>query len=63
MTAVLDIGVTPARVAAPTLVAMERAVVAFATEMQRTLVPPLCYRGDCVEAAQTMAAPKPLLAN
>ena len=50
MNAVLDIGVTPARVAAPTLVAMERAVVAFATEMQRTLVPPLCYRGDCVEA-------------
>jgi serine phosphatase RsbU (regulator of sigma subunit) len=50
MNAVLDIGVTPARVAAPALVAMGRAVVAFAAEMQSTLVPPLCYRGDCVEA-------------
>jgi serine phosphatase RsbU (regulator of sigma subunit) len=50
MNAVLDKGVTPARVPAPTLVAMERAVVAFAAEMQSTLVPPLCYRGDCVEA-------------
>ena len=50
MNAVLDMDVTPAPVAATTLVAMERAVVAFAAEMQSTLVPPLCYRGDCVEA-------------
>jgi serine phosphatase RsbU (regulator of sigma subunit) len=29
---------------------MERAVVAFAAEMQSTLVPPLSYRGNCIEA-------------
>ena len=50
MNAVLDIGATHARVPAPTLVAIERAVAAFAAEMQNTLVPPLRYRGGCVEA-------------
>jgi sigma-B regulation protein RsbU (phosphoserine phosphatase) len=50
MNAVLETGVTPARVAAPTLVAMDRATVAFAAEMQNTLVPPLYYLGDSVEA-------------
>ena len=38
MNAVLERAVTPAWAAA------------FAAEMQKTLVPPLCYRGDCVEA-------------
>jgi len=39
MNAVLDVGFTPAG-----------APVAFAAEMQSTLVPPLRYRGECVEA-------------
>ena len=33
----------------PALGAVEQAVVPFAAEMQNTLVPPLCYRGDTVE--------------
>ena len=50
MKAVFETVVTPARVAAPALAAMDRAAAAFAAEMQSTLVPPLGYRGDCVEA-------------
>ena len=50
MTAVLETGVAPARLGVPIPAVTERAAGAFAAEMQRTLVPPLCYRGDCVEA-------------
>src|SRR5450631_1823085 len=50
MNTVLEMGVTPTRVAAPSLVAMDRATVALAAEMQNTLVPPLSYLGDSVEA-------------
>jgi hypothetical protein len=46
MNAVLEMGVTPVR-----------ADATFAAAMQSTLVPPLCYRGDCVEA-QGQCIPK-----
>jgi serine phosphatase RsbU (regulator of sigma subunit) len=46
MNAVLETGVTPAM-----------AAVTFAAAMQSTLVPPLCYRGDSVEA-QGQCIPK-----